>query len=47
MFWMCAYPLQKQVGGVWALEIESLLDKCHLGPKTRDFQGPTPSHLPK
>jgi hypothetical protein len=25
MFWMRAYPLRGQVGGGWALEIESLL----------------------
>ncbi len=25
MFWMRAYPLQGQVGGGWALEIESFL----------------------
>ncbi len=26
MFWMHAYPLRGQVGGVWALEIKSFLD---------------------
>jgi hypothetical protein len=25
MFWMCAYPLLRQVGGDWALEFESFL----------------------
>jgi hypothetical protein len=57
MFWMRAYPLQGQVGGVWALEIESFLGpvKWHRADrrvpfgaqKTRDFQSLTPSYLPK
>ncbi len=51
MFWMCAYPLQGQVGGGWALEIVKWhrADRRVLfgAQKTRDFQGPTPSHLPK
>jgi hypothetical protein len=25
MFWMCAYPLQGQLGGGWALEFERFL----------------------
>jgi hypothetical protein len=42
MFWMCADPLQGQVGGGWALEIETFLGPVkwhqtvrwvHLGPK--------------
>ncbi len=35
MFWMRAYPLQGQVGGGWALEIESFLGrvKCHLADR--------------
>jgi hypothetical protein len=42
MFWLRAYPLRGQVGGGWALEIESflgpgngieLIGECHLGPK--------------
>jgi hypothetical protein len=40
MFLMRADPLRGQVGGGWALEIESLLGhgiepigECHLGPK--------------
>ncbi len=57
MFWMRAYPLLGQVRGGWALDIESFLGplKWHRADrqvpfgaqKTRDFQGPTPSHLPK
>ncbi len=57
MFWMRPAPLQRQVGGVWALEIKRFLGpvKWHRADrrvpfgaqKTRDFQGPTPSHLPK
>jgi hypothetical protein len=54
---MRAYPLQGQVGEGWSLEIESFLGpvKWHRADrgvpfgaqKTRDFQGPTPSHLLK
>jgi hypothetical protein len=53
MFLMRADPLRGQVGGGWALEIDTL-----LGPEmamreasaiwtqiSRDFQGPNPSHL--
>jgi hypothetical protein len=31
MFWMRAYPLQEEVGGVWALEFSSFLGpvQCH------------------
>jgi hypothetical protein len=58
MFLMRPAPLQRrQVGGGWALEIESFLGpvKWHRAhrrvpfgaQKTQDFQGPTPSHLPK
>ncbi len=57
MFWMRAYPLRGQVGGGWALEFESFLGpvKWHRSDrreafgaqKTQDFQGLTPSHLPK
>ncbi len=57
MFWMRAYPLQGQVGGGWALELESLLgpvkwDRADRrvpfgAQKTQKLQGPTPSHLPK
>jgi hypothetical protein len=57
MFWMRAYPLQGQVGGGWALEIESFLGAVKWNradrrvpfgdQKTQDFQSPTPSHLPK
>jgi hypothetical protein len=57
MFKMRAYPLRGQVGGGWALEFESFLGpvKWHRAnrrvpfgaQKTQDFQGLTPSHLPK
>jgi hypothetical protein len=30
LFWMCAYPLLGQVGGGWALEIESFLGPVNL-----------------
>jgi hypothetical protein len=50
MFWMCAYPVRGQVGGGWALDIESFLGpvKWHQADrrvpfgaqKTQDFQGP-------
>jgi hypothetical protein len=42
MFWLHADPLRGQVGGGWALEIETflgpvkwlmMLSECHLGPK--------------
>ncbi len=56
MFWMHAYPLLRQVGGGWALEISSFLGPkwhspiCslpfHRAQKTLNFQDPTPSHLP-
>jgi hypothetical protein len=56
MFWMRAYPLRGQVGEGWALELENFLGpvKWHRddrrvpfgAQKTRDIQGPTPSHLP-
>jgi hypothetical protein len=56
MFWMRAYPLLGQVGVRWALEFSSLLGfkwhwpicsmPFHRAQKTREFQGPTPSHLP-
>ncbi len=52
-----ANPLQGQVGVGWALEIDTFLDslKWHRAvmrvpfgaQKSRDFQGPTPSLLPK
>jgi hypothetical protein len=55
MFWMPAYSLEGQVGGGWALEIESFLSavKWHRADrrvpfgaqKARDFQGPTPLPL--
>ena len=56
MFWMRAYPLLGQVGGglgpgnlkFFGLKM-ALTYRLHAisqGPKTRDFQGPTPSHLP-
>ncbi len=54
MFWMRAYPLLGQVGGVWALEFSSFLGpKWHppigsmpylKAQKTLHFQGPSPSH---
>jgi hypothetical protein len=58
MYWMHAYSLQGEVGGGWALEFESCflgLVKWHQADirvpfgaqKTREFQGPTPSHFPK
>ncbi len=39
MFWMRAYPLQGQVGGGWALEIESFLGtvKCHRANRWVSF----------
>ncbi len=50
MFWMRAYPVRGQVGGGWALNIESFLGpvKWHQADrrvpfgaqKTQDFQGP-------
>jgi len=56
-FWMHAYLLLGQVEGGWALEFESFLGpvKWHQAErrvpfgaqKTREFQGLTPSHLPK
>ncbi len=57
MFWMGAYTLRGEVGGGWALEFPSFLGpvKCERADrrvpfgaqKTREFQGPTPSHFPK
>jgi hypothetical protein len=57
MFWMRVYPLREQVRGGRALEFESFLGpvKWHRAErrvpfgaqKTREFHGPTPSHLPK
>ncbi len=57
MLLMRADTLREQVGGGWALEIETFLDpvKWHqvVGrvlfgtQKSRDFQGPTPPHLTK
>ncbi len=56
MLFMAQHPLLEQVGGGWALKIESFLGpvKWHrvdrrvlLGAqKTRDFQGPTPPTCP-
>ncbi len=56
IFLMRADTFRGQVGGGWALEMESFLGpvKWHradrlvpLGAKkTREFQGPTPSYLP-
>ncbi len=55
MFLMRADTLRGQVGGDWALEMESFLGpvKWHRAArrvpfgaqKTPDFQGPIPSHL--
>ncbi len=52
-----AIPLLGQVGEGWALEIKTFMGpvKWHRAvrrvafgaPKSLDFQGPTPSHLPK
>ncbi len=57
MFWMRAYPLRGQIGRGLGLEPESFSGpvKWHQADrwvpfgaqKTREFQGPTPSHLPK
>ncbi len=56
MFWMGAYTLRGEVGGGWTLEFPSLgpvkweLDDRQVpfgAQKTREFQGPTPSHFPK
>ncbi len=57
MFWMRVYPLRGEVGEGWALEFSSFLGpvKWHRAnrrvqfgaQKTREFQGPTPSHFPK
>jgi hypothetical protein len=53
MLLMQANPLRGHVGGGWALEIETFwsllndiepLGECNLAEKSRDFQGPTPSH---
>jgi hypothetical protein len=56
MFLMRADRLREQVGGGWALQIESFLGPVKWNrayrqvpfgaQKTQDFQGPTPSHLP-
>ncbi len=57
MLWMRAYPLRGEVGGGWALEFSSFFGPCKMassrqvsaiwGPKTREYQGPNPSHFPK
>jgi hypothetical protein len=57
MIWMHAYPLRGQVGGGWAMEFDIFLGPVKLhradrrvpfgAQKTWEFQGPTPSHLPK
>jgi hypothetical protein len=53
MFWMRAYPLLGQVGGVgpWnfrvfgpQMALAYWLDAISQGPKILEFQGPTPSH---
>jgi hypothetical protein len=56
MFWMRAYPLLGQVGGGWALELESFLGhvKWHRADrrvsfgaqKTLEFQGPKTDSAP-
>jgi hypothetical protein len=40
MFWMCAYPLQGEVGGGWALEFSSFLGpvKWHLADRRVPFE---------
>jgi hypothetical protein len=30
MFWVRAYPLRGEVGGVWALEFSSFLEEMHI-----------------
>jgi hypothetical protein len=57
MFWMHAYTLCGEVGGGWALEFLIFLGPVNWeradrrvpfgAQKTREFQGPTPSHFPK
>jgi hypothetical protein len=57
MLLMRAVTLREQVGGGWALEIETVLDHVRWHQdvgrvlfgtqKCRDFQGPSLSHLPK
>ena len=57
MFWMGAYTLRGEVGGGWALEFPSFLGPVKWeradrrvpfgAQKTRELQGPTPSHFPK
>ncbi len=57
MFWIRAYTLRGEVGGGWALEFPIFLGlvkseradrRVPFGAqKTREFQGPTPSHFPK
>jgi hypothetical protein len=55
MFLMRADPLRGQVGGGWALDIDALLGpgmamreaRIIWTQISRDFQGPTSSHLPK
>jgi hypothetical protein len=54
--WMHAYPFLGEIGGGWALEFSSFLGPkwhspigsmpFHRSQKTRQFQGPTPSHFP-
>jgi hypothetical protein len=56
MFWMHAYPLLGEEGGGWTMEFSSFFgpqmalaywfDAISQGPKTFEFQGPTPSHFP-
>jgi hypothetical protein len=55
MFLMRADPLRAQVGGGWALEIDlgpvkwyRAIKRVPMGAqKSRDIQGPAPSHLLK
>ncbi len=44
MFWMRAYPLLGQVGGVWALEFESFLGpvKWHRAGAQKNSLGSNP-----
>jgi hypothetical protein len=44
MFWMLAYPLLEFFGP--QMELTYWLITVSQGPKTREFQGPTPSHFP-
>jgi hypothetical protein len=49
MYWMRAYPLRGQVGGVWALEFESFLSpvKWHQADRRVPFHRAQKTHLPK